>query len=174
MAQLQNKLKSANHSFVRWVAPQGIHLTLKFLGSISRGKVDEVIMAMERASQGISPFQLEFGDLGVFPDAKRPRVLWIGIGGEVEKLVVLQQRLEDALTPLGFARESRRFVPHLTLARLREGISSQERRSFGELVIASSFEVKYVINAGSINLMRSQLTPTGAIYSRLAATGLQG
>ncbi len=131
-------------------------------------------MAMERASQGISPFQLEFSDLGVFPDAKRPRVLWIGIGGEVEKLVVLQQRLEDALTPLGFARESRRFVPHLTLARLREGISSQERRSFGELVIASSFEVKYVINAGSINLMRSQLTPTGAIYSRLAATGLQG
>jgi len=166
--QLQAELKLAEHTFVKWVPPEGIHLTLKFLGNISPQRVAEITKVMEEASQGVSSFQLEVGGLGVFPNLRQPRVLWLGIGGEADKLVALQQRIDAALVPLGFAREARPFTPHLTLARLRERSSPQDRRNFGELVVKTPLEVNYKVDVNSVNLMKSQLLPGGAVYSRLA------
>ena len=123
LQQLQTELTLPRYSFVKCVAPEGIHLTLKFLGNISAEKVTDITGVMEQASQEVSPFQLQLTEVGAFPNMRRPRVLWVGIKGEVDKLVSWQQRIDNGLVPLGFAKEARPFTPHLTLARLRENCS---------------------------------------------------
>jgi len=172
LARLRKELERDEHKFVKWVDLGGIHLTLKFLGNIPSKRVAEITEAIEEAVQGISPFHLEISGLGTFPSLRQVRVFWVGIGGEVDKLSRLQQNIDSALAALGFAKEERSFVPHLTLARIRQGASPPERRSFGELVGSTIFEDKYHVEVGAISLMRSQLTPAGAIYTRLSVVGL--
>jgi 2'-5' RNA ligase len=172
LARLRKELERDEHKFVKWVDPGGIHLTLKFLGNIPSKRVTEITEAMEKAAQGISPFHLEISGLGAFPSLKQARVFWVGIGGETDKLSKLQQSIDSALAALGFAKEERPFVPHLTLARTREGASPPERRSFGELVGSTTFEDKYPVAVEAVRLMRSQLMPAGAIYTCLSVVGL--
>lgn len=172
LARLRKELERDEHKFVKWVDPRGIHLTLKFLGNIHSKRVTEITKAIEEAAQGISPFDLEISGLGAFPNLRQARVFWVGIGGEVDKLSRLQQNIDSALAVLGFAKEERSFTPHLTLARIRQGASPLERRNFGELVGSTIFEDKYHVQVESINLIRSQLTPAGAIYTCLSAVGL--
>jgi 2'-5' RNA ligase len=97
----------------------------------------------------------------------------VGISGELDKLSQLQQQLESNLVPLGFAPESRPFMPHLTLARLREQTSLAERQRFGQLIASSKFESAHPIEVDAINLIRSQLTREGAIYSLISSAGLE-
>ena len=172
LTRLRKELERGEHKFVKWVDPKGIHLTLKFLGNIPSKRVTEITEAMEGAAQGISPFHLEISGLGAFPNLGQARVFWVGIGGEMDKLSRLQQNINSALAVLGFAKEERSFVPHLTLARIREGASLPERKSFGELVRSTIFGDKYHIEVEAISLVRSQLTPAGAIYTCLSAVGL--
>jgi 2'-5' RNA ligase len=173
LRRLQAELKLPQYSFVKCVAPDGIHLTLKFLGNISSQKVAEITGVMEQASQGISPFQLQITEVGAFPNMRQPRVLWVGIKGELDKLKAWQKRIDDGLVPLGFAKETRPFTPHLTLARVRDNCLPQDRRSLGELVMKTPLEVDYALPVNSLNLMRSQLLPGGAVYSRLAEVKLK-
>lgn len=173
LARLRDELERDEHRFVKWVDPGGMHLTLKFLGNIPSKRVTEVTGAMEEATHGISPFHLEISGLGAFPGLKQVRVFWVGIGGDVDKLSKLQQTIDAALAALGFAKEERPFVPHLTLARIRQGASPSERRSFGELVDSTIFEEKYPVEVEAVNLMKSQLTPAGAVYTRLAVVRLR-
>jgi len=172
LTQLEAKLKLSKQPWVKWVDPYSIHLTLKFLGSIAVDRINEITRAMEEATQGIPPFRLEVKDLGVFPSLRRVQVAWVGISGEVDKLSQLQQHLKSNLARLGFAPESRPFTPHLTLARLRNRASLDERQSFGQLIATTKFETAYTIKVDAINLMRSQLTREGAIYSRISSVGL--
>jgi len=172
LARLRKELERDEHKFVKWVDPGGIHLTLKFLGNISSKRVAEITKAIEEGAQGISPFHLEISGLGAFPNPRQARVLWVGIDGEVDSLSRLQENTDSALAVLGFAKEERSFVPHLTLARIRQGASPLERRNFGELVGSTIFEDKYHVQVEAVSLMRSQLTPAGAIYSRLSVVGL--
>ena len=172
IARLQAQLKSGQSS-VKWVDPYSIHLTLKFLGNIAVDRISGITGAIEEAARGISPFHLEVKGLGVFPNLRRVQVVWVGVSGEIERLSQLQQRIESNLAPLGFAPESRRFTPHLTLARLRDRASLDERQSFGQLVSATRFEAVYGFNIDSVNLMRSQLTREGAIYSRISSVNLK-
>ncbi len=172
LARLRKELERDEHRFVKWVDPAGIHLTLKFLGNIPSKRVTEITEAMKKASQGISPFHLEISGLGAFPSLRQARVFWVGVGGEMDQLSRLQQNIDAALTALGFAKEERPFVAHLTLARIREGASPPEKRSFGELVGSTVFEDKYPVEVEAIRLMRSQLTPAGAIYTCLSVVGL--
>ena len=173
LQQLQTELTLPQYRFVKCVAPEGMHLTLKFLGNISANKVTDITGVMEQASQEVSPFQLQLTEVGAFPNMRRPRVLWVGIKGEVDKLVSWQQRIDNGLVPLGFAKEARPFAPHLTLARLRENCSPGDRLHFGEMVAGSHVEVDYKFTVTSLNLMRSQLFPAGAVYSRLAEVKLK-
>ena len=173
LAKLRSELERAEHRFVKWVDSEGIHLTLKFLGNIPFKQVAEVTKAIEEAAQVIPPFHLEISGLGAFPNLKQPRVLWVGIGGEIDTLLRLQQNIDSALASLGFAKEERPFMPHLTLARVRQGASPMERKNFGELAMSASFEASYPIDAKAVSLMRSQLTPEGAIYTRLSMVGLE-
>lgn len=173
LTQLETQLKSDKQPWVKWVNPEGIHLTLKFLGNIAVDRTGEITRATEEAVQGISPFRLEVKGLGVFPNLRRVQVAWVGISGEIDKLTQLQKRIETNLTPLGFAPESRAFTPHLTLARLRDRASLDERQRFGQLIANTKFEVAYTIEVDAINLMRSQLTREGAIYSRISLVKLR-
>jgi len=167
LSQLEARLKVGKQPGVKWVDPYSIHLTLKFLGSITTDRISEITKAIEEAVQGISPFHLEVKSLGVFPNLRRVQVAWVGISGEVDKLNQLQKRIDFNLARLGFAPESRPFTPHLTLARLRNQASSPERQRFGQLIADTKSEITYSFEVKAISLMRSQLTREGAIYSRI-------
>ena len=173
LIQLEARLKLDKQPWVKWVNPYSIHLTLKFLGNIAIDRTGEITRAIEEAVQGISPFHLEVKELGVFPNLRRVQVAWVGISGDVDKLSQLQKRIETTLTPLGFAPESRAFTPHLTLARLRDQASLDERQRFGQLIANAKFEAAYTIEVDAISLMRSQLTREGAIYSRISLVELK-
>ncbi|MFC1932069.1 RNA 2',3'-cyclic phosphodiesterase [Chloroflexota bacterium] len=170
--QLKAQLKSGTQPWVKWVDPNSIHLTLKFLGNISLDKAGEITRAIEKAAQGIPPFCLEVKDLGVFPNLKRVQIAWVGISGEIDKLAQLQQHIESNLALLGFVPESRPFTAHLTLARLRNQASLDERQRFGQLIASTRFEAG-IIKVDAISLMKSQLTREGAIYSRISSVRLK-
>jgi len=173
LAQLQARLKSGEPPGVKWADPYGIHLTLKFLGSIAVDRISEITRVIEEAARGVTPFRLEVKGLGAFPNLRRIQVIWVGVSGEVDKLGQLQQRLESNLASLGLAKETRPFTPHLTLARLRNQASLDERQLFGQLIACTRFEAAYTIRVDSINLMKSQLTREGAIYHRISSVGLK-
>jgi 2'-5' RNA ligase len=173
LTQLEARLKQGEQPWLKWVDPYSIHLTLKFLGNVAASRIDKVIGAMEEAVRGISLFQLTAKDLGVFPSSRRAQIAWVGLAGEIDKLTRLQRRIESSLVPLGFPRESRPFTPHLTLARLRDRASLEERQQFGQLIVSTKFETAYDIKVDAINLMRSKLARTGAIYSRIGSVGLK-
>ncbi len=172
LIQLQDHLK-AGQSGVKWVSPQGIHLTLKFLGNITTGSIDEIILAMAKATEGISPFRLKIKDLGVFPNLKRIQVVWVGVSGEVDQVSSMQRRIESELAPLGFTPESRPFTPHLTLGRLNDRVSLSERQRLGQLIAGTRFEATYDFRVDFIHLIKSQLTREGAIYSRIGSIKLK-
>ena len=173
LSHLQDRLKLGKQSSVKWVNLRSIHLTLKFLGNITVDRISDITRVMEEATQGIPPFRLEVKELGAFPNLRRVQVVWVGVNGEVDKLGRLQQRIESNLVHLGFAPESRPFTPHLTLARLRDRASLDERQRFGQLIASTKFEATYIIKVDAINLMRSQLTREGAIYSRISSVQLR-
>jgi 2'-5' RNA ligase len=173
LAQLQTQLKTGKHPSVKWVDPGSIHLTLKFLGNISPDKISQITEAMTVAAQEVSPFHLELKGLGAFPNLRRVQVIWVGVEGEVAQLSQLQQRIESNLVPLGFTPQTRAFTPHLTLARLREGASLAEQQSLGQLIASTKFEGAYGFTVDSVNLMRSQLTREGAVYTRLSSVKLK-
>ena len=173
LTRLQNQLKAANHSPVKWINPGSIHLTLKFLGDVPVDKINSITRALETATREIPPFQLEVKDLGVFPNLNKVRVVWVGVSGDITRLGQLQQRIESNLAILDFTPETRAFTPHLTLARLREQASPDERQNFGQLIGNTKFESVYKFRVDSISLMSSQLTREGAVYSRLDSTKLK-
>lgn len=173
LVQLEARLKSGGQFRVKWVDPNGIHLTLKFLGSIAADRVEGIVRVMEEAARVISPFQLKVEGLGVFPSLKRAQVAWVGLSGGVDKLAQLQKSIESKLVPLGFALESRPFTPHLTLARLRNQASLDERQRFGQLIADNTFEAACTIDADAISMIKSQLTREGAIYTRIKSVSLE-
>ena len=173
LTQLETELKRDEPPGVKWVNPDSIHLTLKFLGNIAIDMTVAITRAMEESARGITPFRLRAKGLGVFPNLKRAQVAWVGINGEVDRLSHLQGRLESNLTPLGFTPESRAFTPHLTLARLRNSASPDERQRFGQLIAGTKFEAAYTFQVNAVSLMRSQLTREGAIYSRISSVELK-
>lgn len=173
IGQLEAQLKSSQQPWVKWVNPDSIHLTLKFLGDIATDSTGEITGAIAEATRTVSPFHLEVKGLGVFPNLKRVQVAWAGLSGDIDTLGRLQQGIESNLARLGFAPESRPFTSHLTLARIRNQASPDERQRFGQLIAATRFEADTVIEVAAISLMRSQLTGGGAIYHRLSSIPLQ-
>ncbi len=172
LRELQAQLKSGGQAPVKWADPDNIHLTLKFLGNVAADRMGEITAAMTKAVQGVSPFQLEVKELGVFPNPRRVQVIWVGVSGEVDKLAKLQQRLESNLAGLGFAPEGRRFTPHLTLARLRDQATPDERAKLGQLIADTEFDAAQSFPVEAVNLIKSQLTREGPIYTRISSAAL--
>jgi 2'-5' RNA ligase len=172
LRELQAQLKAGSSAPVKWVDPENIHLTLKFLGNVAADRIDEISLAMTEAARGISSFPLEVKELGVFPNPSRVQIVWVGLGGEVDKLARLQQRVESNLEKLGFPPEGRRFTPHLTLARVRDQATPSEREKLGQLITETEFAAAHKFTADSVKLMKSQLTREGPIYTRLSSAAL--
>ena len=163
LAAIQEQLKGSRAG-VRWVKPGSIHLTLKFLGNIPAAQVDEIAAAATQVVVDEPPITLCAAGLGAFPSYRKPRVIWVGLRGEVDRLTNVQAGLEKALEPLGFALEGRGFRPHLTIGRVkdRRGLQSLiEAMSTQELPEFNSFDADEII------LYKSDLRPTGAIYTKL-------
>ena len=173
LAELETQLKKNSPPVVKWVDPNSIHITLKFLGEISTESIDEFMLAIEESAQGIQSFQLEVREVGAFPGVDRPQVLWVGVKGAVEKIAQLQKQIEANTEQLGFPRESRAFTPHLTLGRVRDEARPNERQRLGKLLADTTFIALHNVDVNAINLMKSQLTPNGAIYSCLGSVKLK-
>ena len=171
LGRIQGQLKPGHEGVVRWVDPKGVHLTLKFLGNIAESQVPAVADAVRGAAK-VGRFPVEVGRPGAFPSLQAPRVVWVGVGGDLEKLAALQRAIDGALARLGFPPENRPFSPHLTLGRVRETASKAERRALGEAVGHLRIEALTPVEMDSVSVMRSQLTPSGAIYTCLASIPL--
>lgn len=154
---------------IRWVRPEGIHLTLKFLGDVPAGRIDAISEGVAQAVAGIKPFTITAEELGVFPNWRRPRVIWIGVAGETDQLHALQERVEQAMEDLGFEPESRPFHAHFTLGRVNRHAGSGYRRRLGEALQAHVVQTVGQMLVDEVSLIRSQLHPKGAIYTQLSA-----
>lgn len=166
LGQIQEELQKSAAD-VKWVRPQGIHLTLRFLGNVSLELIEEiknVVGQLVKAHQG---FEMKITELGAFPKVEHPRVIWVSVEekGQVAKLV---QDLEERLIHLGFLREKRPFKPHLTLGRVR---SAHNREQLKKLLRSITFPQKSM-QAESVCLFKSTLTPQGAIYQPLYKANL--
>jgi 2'-5' RNA ligase len=154
-------------SGARWARPEGMHITLKFIGETGQGKLDAIRAALA-SIQSPQPVEMHFRGLGFFPHERKPRVLWCGVESSAN-LAALALGIEGALEPAGIPRESRAFVPHLTLARFD---SPHGPKGVDKLVSAANELKSYEFGSASESefyLYESVLRPSGAEYKRLAA-----
>ncbi|MGI5843795.1 MAG: RNA 2',3'-cyclic phosphodiesterase [Candidatus Xenobium sp.] len=149
---------------VRWVRPENLHLTLKFLGEVPQERLPQLREALDRVARQHPPMKFVLDGLGAFPNFKRPAVLWVGISSGQEALRRLARHLERELGALGFPPERRDFVGHVTLGRVtRPGLQSFPEQAFRDLASGP-------LGTGRVAdfcLFRSQLRPTGPVYSVL-------
>lgn len=165
--RLQNTLRRID-AHVSWTRPSNIHLTLKFLGDVEVSRIRRVGDAVERAATGITPFEVEVGGVGCFPSSRSPRALWVGLSVLPEPLKQLYAGIEDELAGEGFPREKRKFSPHLTIGRIR---SPHNSAVLAEELLATGFTSERY-KATEVIVMRSDLKPTGSLYTRQAVISL--
>ncbi len=159
---------------VRWVPPDGIHLTLKFMGDIQAEMVDLVLKALPPVTARFSPFELAISGLGVFPNPRRPRVLWAGVHGDLETLSALQLAVDDAVGNLGLPKEQRAFSPHLTLGRVRRDVPEGQLRKIGQVVSEGELSGAPAWTADTVHLMRTELDPAGARHYLVGSASIGG
>ena len=176
LAATVGQLQSVIPAGVRWVNPAGIHLTLKFLGDTEAELVLPLLAALRKAAAAGEqmPFPLHLDGLGVFPNYREPRVIYAGVGGDLDSLAQAQRQVEQAIVRLGFPQEKRPFRPHLTLGRVRDGAAPAARRQIGDTIArqAAALSPEYAWMAGEICLIRSNFTPSGAVYTTLGRAAL--
>lgn len=168
LRRIQDDLRRLGAGRLRWARPEGIHVTLKFLGDVDEARVEEISSALTDA---IEPFELRLsaaGGLGSFGGA-RLRVIWVGLQGDVEALASIAGRVEAALTPLGFPRERRPFAAHLTLARVPDQVPPADRRKLADLIDGYRPPSLPSMIVTDVSLMQSTLRPSGSVYQRLAS-----
>ncbi len=166
LSRLQEKLKNEINGRMSWTKPQGQHLTLKFFGDISMEDVTNISSVVQNRTALASSLNLKIENIGVFPDARRPRLLWCGVAGDLEKLSILQKQLDSDFASIGFPCNDRPFRAHLTLGRIKDQSSmtglSETLNKHGDFA-GGSFGCNELI------LFQSKLTPQGAVYTKLAS-----
>ena len=172
LAAVIDELRRASIAELRLMRPEGVHLTLKFLGDVEPDRLKAIEAAVGRVAEAHACFSLGLGEPGAFPGGADARVLWIDLRGDLEPLQALQRDVEESLEALGFGRDRREFSPHLTLARLRDRASKAERRRAVEALASINIDSRYAIDVRTISLMQSTLHPDGAAYKRLASIPL--
>lgn len=163
LAEAQEALNLHGAS-IKWVRPENIHLTLKFLGDTDTAQTARIVGAMTSAAKDCPGLSLMAKDIGVFPDLKRARVIWAGVKGQLEILINLQRNLEDYLAELGFAKERRNFSAHLTLGRVKGKIAPTRLKAAIEGF--KGFESE-PFKVDRIVLFKSELRPSGAVYTQV-------
>jgi 2'-5' RNA ligase len=166
--KVQERMRSYGFN-VRWVRPQNVHLTLKFLGDINEADAEKVGRAIFESAKGFAPLALAVKGVGTFPSIKRPRVIWIGVAGQLNELIGLQKTLDGKLAAIGFPAEKRAFKGHLTLGRAKGSIGPKQLlEAMAEL---AGFETEPFV-ADKVALFKSELKPSGAVYTKLMEASL--
>jgi 2'-5' RNA ligase len=165
---LQNQLRRAP---IRWVQPRNIHLTVKFLGNVSAANQGLLTRCLVAEASRHTAFELSIGGLGVFPTLNRPKVIWVGIEAPAE-LLMIHKGIEGEMARLGYAPEPRAFSPHLTLGRVSRNVRSDEYQLISSAINQSKVGFLGALRVSSLELIRSDLKPDGAIYTRLFSASL--
>jgi RNA 2',3'-cyclic 3'-phosphodiesterase len=157
---------------VRWVRPANIHLTIVFMGEVDPDRLTGIEAALDPVCRGQNPFRVALKGTGVFPNRRRPNVIWIGLAGDVEEMSQFRDALQDPLASFGIEKEARAFKPHLTLGRFRRGSPPGEGldRALSKFADLES----PVCALERLTLFRSDLKPDGPIYTRLKQWALEG
>jgi 2'-5' RNA ligase len=156
---------------VRWIPEQNIHLTLKFLGETAPTSLEQIGAALQSGIPQYKAFNVELQGLGAFPSVKRARVLWIGLVAPVE-LASLQHELDVATSRLGYVSEEREFSPHLTVGRVRQNASTADLQRIREALEGTSVGHVGTLPVGAVHLYKSELLPSGSVYSKLHSANL--
>ncbi len=159
---------------VRWAKPAAMHLTLQFLGDTPAASLDAITRAIEAATLNVPPLTMTTGGLGCFPNLRRPRVVWITVVEPSGHLLQLKDALARELAPLGFKPERRPFAPHLTLGRVHKRAGREDVRRLGHVVESAALTDVGRMTAQAVHLIRSDLRPSGPIYSVLARLPFRG
>jgi 2'-5' RNA ligase len=168
LGDVQNRLRAASIN-CRWVKPANIHLTLKFLGDVAPDRLDDIHAALNAAAAGQAPFKIQARGFGGFPNLRRPRVLWIGLDDQTNRLADLQKRLDGNLADIGFESEKRPFKGHLTLGRAKGRIDTAQLEPIADTInetASATFQID------DIALFKSVLQPAGAVYTLLDRSSL--
>lgn len=152
---------------VRWTPLKNIHLTLKFLGDTPRSQVEDIQAAIGTAGKNISVLDMTIQGVGVFPNPKRPRIVWLGLEDHSKQLKTLQRNIEQQIEPLGFKPEKRRFSPHLTVGRVRKNADWDAVTRLGEAVKEIDAGINVEWTCENVSLVKSDLRPSGAVYTSL-------
>lgn len=158
--------RQLDRGLVRWVAPQNVHLTLKFLGNTPIAKLDALKENLATEAAKINPFEIAVRKLGVFPNLSRPRVVWIGVE-DSGKLSSLHRCVQTITSQTGSVPEKRRFSAHLTLGRVQRGICNKGRGQIRKVIEESPVYDFGGVCVDSVHLFQSELTPKGAVYRSL-------
>ena len=165
-------LRGRSGSAVRWIRSEGVHVTLKFLGEVPIKKLPSVKLAIQEATVGHSPFELEFSNIGTFGGREGLRIMWVGIAGDVLRLEALVRAVNAAMSVVGFEPERRPFRPHLTLGRVKDEIPTRQRAEI-EVAVAKMAVPSTSWRTTQVSLMRSRLTSAVASYEVIASFPLR-
>jgi RNA 2',3'-cyclic 3'-phosphodiesterase len=157
---------------VKWVGPENLHVTLLFLGEVDDRELPALCRAVEEVTQSLPAFSLTVEKTGCFPNARRPRTLWVGVGAGTQEVCALHDALEPPLLELGcYRREERKFTPHVTLGRIRgEGTPAGLAAALAQQQMWKAGDV----NVRELHVMSSELTPAGPHYTVLSRAKLAG
>jgi len=173
IAQVKALLGGAGRGIagLKWVDPENLHVTLKFLGDVKPQDAGRVDAALGGCCGKAVPFDCRVAGLGAFPSSSSLRVLWAGMETGAKEMGALAKSIEDALRPLGFERESRGFSAHITLARARDRVAMPSLETLAPGLPAKVFGEFQV---GGFSLMESDLRPHGPVYTELSSYALSG
>lgn len=172
ISEVIESLRARSHNAVRWIKPEGVHVTLKFLGEVPVKKLPAVKLAIQEAVVGHSPFELEFSNIGTFGGREGLRIMWVGVAGDVLRLEALVRAVNAALAVVGFEPERRPFRPHLTLGRVRDEVPTRQRAEI-EVEVGKTEVPVTSWRTTQVSLMRSKFTAQGAAYEVLATFPLR-
>jgi 2'-5' RNA ligase len=164
LEKIQNQLKSALPK-VNWVKPTNLHLSLKFLGDISLEQLTFTQQAISRISKTISPFEIKLETLGVFPDCRQARIIWLGTGQIPPELKQLVDQLENALIKTGIPQEQHAFQTHITLARIKGPLRPADLEKWFDKIKTDLLNANLSFTVSGITLFQSVLGPGGSTYS---------
>jgi 2'-5' RNA ligase len=152
--------------WVKWVPTKNLHLTLKFLGDTPITTIPSIQEQMDKLVATMLTFQFTAAAAGMFPSARKPRAIWIGLDNK-QTLTGLSKNLDDVLALLAIAREEKPFSPHLTIGRVYNGLSDDQLSKLGEIILRNQPGEIGKVLVDHISLIKSDLLPTGSVYSVL-------
>ena len=167
---IQESTASLRHmlsdDLVRWVPPQNVHLTLKFLGDVSSSNLDLIKQMLTAEAAQHQSFEMQAKGIGSFPNSRRPRVIWIGLQAPAA-LESLQRGIESASARLGYATDEKSFSPHLTIGRVKQNLSAPEIQRIRSALEQTNIGLLGIVYIDAAHLFKSDLQPSGSVYTRL-------